>query len=100
MIRVQLSDGIYLNIIETDKFKTDYFDFNMILPLREETASYAALLPLVLKRGCSKFPNMAEISKRFDYLYLRQKRYLYAHFFQYFHQMHIQLYINFLEKIE
>lgn len=69
MIRVQLSDGIYLNIIETDKFKTDYFDFNMILPLREETASYAALLPLVLKRGCSKFPNMAEISKRFDYLY-------------------------------
>ncbi|MBE6623858.1 MAG: insulinase family protein [Ruminococcaceae bacterium] len=69
MKRIKLSDGIYLNIIESDKFKTDYFDINIILPLREETASYAALLPMVIKRGCEKYPTMAEITKRLDYLY-------------------------------
>ena len=69
MKRIRLSEGIFLNIIESDKFKTDYFDFNIILPLREKTASHAALLPLVLKRGCKKYPAMADISKRLDYLY-------------------------------
>ena len=69
MKRIRLSDGIYLNIIESDKFKTDYFDINIILPLREETASYAALLPMVINRGCAKYPTMADITKRLDYLY-------------------------------
>lgn len=69
MNRIRLSDRIFLNIIQSDKFKTDYFDINFILPLREETASYAALLPQVLRRGCAKYPQMADISKRFDYLY-------------------------------
>ena len=44
MTRVKLSEGIYLNIIKSDKFKTDYFDMNIILPLQEETASHAAIL--------------------------------------------------------
>jgi predicted Zn-dependent peptidase len=69
MKRIRLNDGIYLNIIKSDKFKTEYFDLNIILPLREQTASYAALLPLVIKRGSKAYPNMAEISKRLDYLY-------------------------------
>lgn len=69
MKRIKLSEGIYLNIIESDKFKTDYFDINFILPLKEETASFAALLPMVMKRGCVKYPTMAEITKRLDYLY-------------------------------
>ncbi len=69
MKRIRLSDGIFLNIIESDKFKTDYFDINFIIPLREETASFAALLPQVLRRGSAKYPRMADISKRFDYLY-------------------------------
>jgi predicted Zn-dependent peptidase len=69
MKRIKLSDGIYLNIIESDKFKTDYFDINIILPLRRETASFAALLPMVINRGCKKYKTMAEITKRLDYLY-------------------------------
>ncbi len=69
MKRIKLSDRIYLNIIESDKFKTDYFDFNIMLPLREETASLAALIPQVLQRGSKKYPTMSDISKRLDYLY-------------------------------
>ena len=69
MKRIRLSEGVFLNVIKSDKFKTDYFDLNLILPLREETASFAALLPQVLRRGCKKYPQMSDISKRFDYLY-------------------------------
>ncbi|MBE6571584.1 MAG: insulinase family protein [Ruminococcaceae bacterium] len=69
MKRIQFSESVFLNLIESDKFKTDYFEINLILPLREETASYAALLPQVLRRGSKKYPQMSDISKRFDYLY-------------------------------
>ena len=69
MKRIPLSEGCALTIIPSDKFKTEYFDFNLILPLREETASYAALLPSVLKRGCEKYPTMALLTKHLDYLY-------------------------------
>ncbi len=69
MKRIQLSDGVFLNVINSDKFKTDYFDMCFVFPLREETASKAALLPMVLKRGSRRLPTMADISKRLDYLY-------------------------------
>lgn len=69
MKRIQLSEGIYLNIINSDKFKTDYLDINIVFPLKQSTASLAALLPQVLKRGSENYPTMADITKRFDYLY-------------------------------
>lgn len=69
MERIQLADGIFLNVIPSEKFKTEYFDINFVIPLREETASFAALLPLVLKRGCEKYPTMASLTKRLDFLY-------------------------------
>ncbi len=69
MERIRIQDGIYLNIIKSDKFKTDYLDFNILLPLKKETASHAALLPMVLKRGCEKYPTMAQLNKKLDYLY-------------------------------
>lgn len=69
MKRIQLGDGIFLNVIPSDKFKTEYFDINFVIPLRENTASYAALLPMVLKRGCEKYPTMASLTKKLDFLY-------------------------------
>ena len=69
MERIKICDGIHLNIIKSDKFNTDYFDFNILLPLKKETASLAALLPMVLKRGCEKYPTMASLNKKLDYLY-------------------------------
>ena len=66
---IPLSEGCALTIIRSDKFKTEYFELNFILPLREETASKAALLPAVLKRGCRRYPTMALLTKHLDYLY-------------------------------
>lgn len=69
MKRIRLSEGIALNILRSDKFKTEYFDWNILLPLREETASFAALLPQVLSRGSARYPSMRELTKRRDFLY-------------------------------
>ena len=69
MKHISVSQGCALTIIQSDKFKTEYFELNFILPLREETASCAALLPSVLKRGCKRYPTMTLLTKRLDYLY-------------------------------
>lgn len=42
---------------------------NFISPLDKETAAANALIPSVLLRGCEKYPTMADINKKLDYLY-------------------------------
>ena len=66
---VEIANGVVFKYIETDKFKTNYFSFNFISPLESEKASYNSLLPLVLIRGCDKYPSQAQINKRLQYLY-------------------------------
>lgn len=67
--RLQLQPGIWLNIVQTDRFKTGCFSFNLLQPLREDTAAVNALIPNVLLRGCSTYPDMQKISHRLDELY-------------------------------
>ena len=67
--RIHVSEGIDLNIIKTDQFKTNYISVNFILPLSAENAAYTALLPAVLLRGTKHYPDMAAISRRSDMLY-------------------------------
>ncbi len=67
--RVKLGDGIWLNMVQTDRFKTACVSINFLQPLKEETASLHALLPSVLLRGCVGFPDMRSISHRLDDLY-------------------------------
>jgi Predicted Zn-dependent peptidases len=69
VIKKKIADGIYLNFIETDKFKTNYLSVNFITKLNKETASLNALIPMVLKRGTVKYPTMAEINEELENLY-------------------------------
>ncbi len=69
LIKKQIGDGVNLNYIETDKFKTGSLSVNFIAPLDSESASKNALIPNILMRGSVKYPNMAEINKKLDYLY-------------------------------
>ena len=64
-----IADGVKLNYIESDKFKTNYFSFNFITGLSKNEASYNSLIPLILMRGCKKYPSQADINKRLQYLY-------------------------------
>ena len=68
--RINIGDEIYINFVESDKFKTNYIDVNLISRLEDNLkASKNALLVKVLKRGSKNFPTMADINKRLNYLY-------------------------------
>ena len=69
MTRIKIADGIYLNIIQSDKFKTNHLKINFVLPLNAEIAPFAALLPQVLRRGTKNYPTMLELNRRLEYLY-------------------------------
>lgn len=64
-----ISDGITVHTLYTDRFKTGYLSVNFLLPLRRQSASYAALLPHVLKRGTVSYPDITALNRRLDMLY-------------------------------
>ncbi len=68
-IRKIIGDGVALNIIQTDKFKTNCITVRFLCPMAEETAALNALLPYVLKRGCRRLPTMAALTKELQMLY-------------------------------
>ena len=66
---IEIADGVKLNYIETDKFKTNYFSFNFITNLSRESAHLNALIPKILTHASKNYPSQAEIDKRLQYLY-------------------------------
>ncbi len=67
--RIKLGNGIYLNLVKTDKFKSNLLSYYFIRPLKRREVTRNALLPLVLKRGTSKYQNNFEIEKKLEELY-------------------------------
>jgi predicted Zn-dependent peptidase len=67
--RIELGNGIYLNLIQTDKFKSNLMSYYFIRPLNREEVTMNSLVPLVLKRGTEEFPTSLEIEKEFESLY-------------------------------
>lgn len=65
----ELSPGVRLRIIHTDKFKNSYFSVNLLSPLQAETAAANALIPQVLRRGSRLHPDMESLSAALDELY-------------------------------
>lgn len=61
--------GVKLTCINTDKFKTGCLTVNFICKLDRATASSAALLPHVLRRGSAEHPDMQSIASALDELY-------------------------------
>lgn len=67
--RLELFPGVWLTLIQTDRFKTGCFSLNLLRPLARETAAPNALIPSVLLRGCEGFGDMQAISQHLDTLY-------------------------------
>lgn len=67
--RIKLGNGIYLNLIKTDKFKSSLLSYYFIRPLSKDEVTKNALLPLVLKRGTQSTPTSLEIQKKLEELY-------------------------------
>jgi len=68
-IRKRLLDNVYLTYVKATKFKTDFLSAQFITPLRRETAGLNSLLPAVLQRGTSRYPDMQRLSAAQDLLY-------------------------------
>ncbi len=67
--RIKLKEGVYLNIVNEDKFKSNLLSYYLIRPLSKEEATKNTLLSLVLKRGTKNYPNSIDIEKRLEELY-------------------------------
>jgi predicted Zn-dependent peptidase len=66
--RIKLGNGIYLNMIHTDKFKSNLLSYYFIRPLNREEVTMNSLVPLVLKRGTKDINTSIEIEKEFESL--------------------------------
>ena len=67
--RIKLKEGVYLNIVNEDKFKSNLLSYYLIRPLSKEEATKNTLLSLVLKRGTKNYPNSIDIEKKLEELY-------------------------------
>lgn len=67
--RFELLPGVWLNMVQTNRFKTGCFSINFMRPLERDTAAPNALIPSVLLRGCKSCPDMEAISNHLDTLY-------------------------------
>ena len=67
--RKEILPGVALTCLRSDKFKTACLSLSLLSQLRRETASMNALIPFVLRRGTTLYPDMEAISRRLDELY-------------------------------
>ncbi|MBQ7377040.1 MAG: insulinase family protein [Clostridia bacterium] len=73
--RIQLLEGVFLNVVQTDRFKSNYLCLNFITPLSEQTASEKSLLINVMRRGCRKYPEQTLLCRRLEELYASEIAY-------------------------
>ncbi len=67
--RIELQPGVWLTAVQTKKFKSSVLGAQFLTPLTAEDASRNALVPMVLRRGTAKHPDMESLSAALDELY-------------------------------
>ena len=65
----ELLPGVILRVFADNRFKQNCLSVQFVRPMHEAEASYNALLPAVLLRGCRTAPDMRDIILRLDDLY-------------------------------
>lgn len=69
MERKQLAPGVYITTLDAAKFNRCRITIHLRFPARRESATDAAVLALVLERGCAACPDMTALSRRLAQLY-------------------------------
>lgn len=69
MTRKEIMPGVNLTYVQAKKFKTNYMSVQLSRPMERRSAAYNALLPSVLRRGTSRYPDMQSFSRALDLLY-------------------------------
>lgn len=65
----KITDGIYLSVMPSDKFKSGVIAFSLTLPLTRTRSAYNNLLSGLIRRGTQKYGSMASLNRRLDELY-------------------------------
>lgn len=65
----KIKKGIEFHKINTNKFKTNLFAVFLTTPLKKETVTMNALMPLVLKRGTNRLNSQELISEKLEEMY-------------------------------
>ncbi|MCX7614767.1 MAG: insulinase family protein [Clostridiales bacterium] len=68
-VRTEISPGVWLRVISTNKFIAPCFSISFLTTLEKEKAANFALLPNLLRRGCKKYPDMEKIAFELNALY-------------------------------
>lgn len=68
-LREKIDEGVYLNLITTNKFKTNLISMYIVRPLQKDEVTKNALIPLVLKQGTEKYKSSLEIQRKLEDLY-------------------------------
>lgn len=69
IVQKEILPRVSLTAVHTTKFKSSYMSVQFLAPIREETASLNALVPMVLRRGTERCPDMESLSAALDELY-------------------------------
>ena len=69
LTRTEILPGVWLNHLHTEKFKTAVLSLNLLTQLKRETAPMNALIPYVLRRGTTRYPDMETLTARMEELY-------------------------------
>lgn len=67
--KLAVKNGITFYRINSEKFKTARADLFFVDNLVRERASANAIIPLIMKRGCAKYPSVRELESRLEELY-------------------------------
>lgn len=67
--RIKLGKGINLNLIKTDKFKSNLLSCYFIRPLDRGEVTKNPLIPLVLKRGSEDYPTNLDMQRKLEEMY-------------------------------
>ena len=66
---ISIANSVNVNYIHTDKFKTNQISVNFITQMDKSSAHLNAMIPVILLRGCRKYPTQSELNRRLQYLY-------------------------------
>ena len=64
-----IADGIRFSRVSDEKFKSSRISVNLIVPLKKETASVNAILPLLWQKGCRSYPDFTMLNRHLDDMY-------------------------------
>lgn len=68
-IKANIGEGIDVLSVPVNRFKTNEIALSLLMPLKAETASLNAILPMLLSRSSKKYKTISELNRKLAYLY-------------------------------